>query len=147
MSILPDASYMQGMPKQYTKFDRLDHYWPQFAHLGDQEIKQHELYFTGLPQSGSMKDYDDTPIFGYTPRYAEYKYVPSSIHGDFREDLSFWHLGRIFDSAPALNKEFIWAKPRNDVFAVTEKGTHHFLFNIQHHFKAIRPMPRFGTPS
>ena len=147
MSILPDASYMQGMPKQYTKFDRLDHYWPQFAHLGEQEIKQHELYFTGLPQSGSMTDYDDTPIFGYTPRYAEYKYVPSSIHGDFREDLSFWHLGRIFNSAPALNKEFIWAEPRKDVFAVTEKGTHHFLFNIQHHFKAIRPMPRFGTPS
>ncbi|QRV61750.1 major capsid protein [Microvirus sp.] len=147
MSILPDASYMQGMPKQYTKFDRLDHYWPQFAHLGEQEIKQQELYFTGLPNDAASMDYEDTRIFGYTPRYAEYKYVPSTIHGDFREDLSFWHLGRIFNSAPALNKEFIWAEPRKDVFAVTDKGTHHFLFNIQHHFKAIRPMPRFGTPS
>ena len=147
LSILPDASYMQGMPKQYTKFDRLDHYWPQFAHLGEQEIKQQELYFTGLRNDAPSMDYEDTRIFGYTPRYAEYKYVPSTIHGDFREDLSFWHLGRIFNSAPSLNKEFIWAEPRKDIFAVTQKGTHHFLFNIQHHFKAIRPMPRFGTPS
>lgn len=149
MSIMPDSSYQQGIPKQYTKFDRYDHYWPQFAHLGEQEIKESELYYNGGDASSS---FEDDKIFGYTPRYAEYKYVPSTVHGRFRDQLSFWHLGRIFDSAPGLNYHFIECKPRTDIFAVENNPDkdlheHHFLFNIQHHLKAVRPMPRFGTPS
>lgn len=150
MSIMPDASYQQGMPKQYMKFDRYDHYWPQFAHLGEQEIKESEIYCNG----GNSTDttYDDDTLFGYTPRYAEYKYIPSTVHGRFRDNLNFWHLGRIFDSAPGLNYNFIECKPRTDIFAVENNPDkdlheHHFLFNIQHHLKAVRPMPRFGTPS
>lgn len=150
MSIMPDASYQQGMPKQYMKFDRYDHYWPQFAHLGEQEIKESEIYCNG--GNASDTTYDDDTLFGYTPRYAEYKYIPSTVHGRFRDNLNFWHLGRIFDSAPGLNYNFIECKPRTDIFAVENNPDkdlheHHFLFNIQHHLKAVRPMPRFGTPS
>ena len=142
MSILPDASYQQGMPRQYMKFDRYDHYWPQFANLGEQDVRPSELYYS----PGDSLTYDDEIAFGYNPRYSEYKYIPSTVHGDFRENLKFWHLGRIFDERPGLNGDFIEAKPRNDVFAVTEEKTHHFLFNIQHHLRAIRPMPYYGTP-
>lgn len=142
MSVLPNASYQQGMPRQFMKFDRFDHYWPQFAHLGEQDIKASELYYLG----GKSTDFESEPTFGYTPRYAEYKYCPDTIHGDFRDSLSFWHLGRIFGSRPQLNTTFVEATPRTDVFAVNKQHTHHFLFNVQHHIKAVRPMPRFGTP-
>ena len=30
ISIMPRASYQQGLPKRYTKFDKFDYYWPQF---------------------------------------------------------------------------------------------------------------------
>lgn len=142
MSILPDASYQQGMPRQYMKFDRYDHYWPQFANLGEQDVRISELFY----RPGDSTTFDDDITFGYNPRFSEYKYIPSTVHGDFRENLKFWHLGRIFDDMPGLNAEFIEAHPRKDVFAVTEENTHHFLFNIQHHLKAIRPMPYYGTP-
>lgn len=148
LSVLPDASYQQGVPRQYMKFDRFDHYWPQFAHLGEQEIKQAELFYSGAPLRPTVApDFESNPTFGYTPRYAEYKFIPSTVHGDFRDNLSFWHLGRIFNRPPGLNASFIAAEPRKDVFAVSGvDSTHHFLFNIQHHLKAIRPMPRFGAP-
>ena len=140
LSILPDASYQQGMPRMFQKFDRLDHYWPQFAHLGEQEIKNSELYYTG------RLDQSNEETFGYTPRYAEYKYCPDSIHGEFRDSLSFWHLGRIFDSRPGLNRTFMHANPSKRIFAVLDDASDHFWINIQHNIKAIRSMPRFGTP-
>lgn len=153
MSIVPEASYMQGLPKMFTKFDRLDHYWPQFAHLGEQEIKNSELYYDGqifyIPQGHSESDVPDDrkdKVFGYTPRYAEYKYNQNQIHGDFRNNLMFWHLGRSFDQQPVLNSSFVHANPSNRIFAVEDGKYHHFWFNIQHDIKAIRSMPRFGTP-
>lgn len=140
MCILPDASYQQGFPRMFQKFDRLDHYWPQFAHLGEQEIRKSELYYTGRVTA------HEGDTFGYTPRYAEYKYCPDTIHGEFRDSLSFWHLGRIFDSSPGLNRTFLHASPSRRVFAVTDSKTDHFWFNVQHDLKAIRSMPKFGTP-
>lgn len=143
MSVLPEASYQQGMPRQYMKFDRFDHYWPQFAHLGEQEIKNSEIFYNG---TGDSTDFEGEGTFGYTPRYAEYKFIPSTVHGDFRTNLNFWHLGRIFNERPNLNSTFISADPRSDIFAVDQDVSDPLLFNIQHHFKAVRPMPRFGTP-
>ncbi|WGL31453.1 major capsid protein [Dipodfec virus UOA04_Rod_1058] len=146
MSIIPNASYQQGMPKMFTKFDRLDHYWPQFAHLGEQEIKESELYYTGQDILEDGEGRIQNKLFGYTPRYAEYKFNFDTIHGDFRDTLDFWHLGRKFDKAPGLNQEFISAEPSKRVFAYTESEYDHFWFNIQHSIKAIRSMPFFGTP-
>ena len=45
LSIMPRASYQQGMPKRYTKFDKFDYYWPQFDALGEQAIKSRELFY------------------------------------------------------------------------------------------------------
>lgn len=144
MSIVPDASYMQGMPRKYLKEDRYDYYWPTFAHLGEQEIQNQEIYFA----PGNDNTYQMDGTFGYTPRYSEYKHINDSVHGDFRTSLAFWHLGRIFDNGPRLNGSFIESKPSERVFATdaTESTDHHFWINIQHNIKALRPMPKYGTP-
>ena len=104
MSIMPRTAYQQGVPKDFMKFDNLDFYFPEFAHLSEQEIYNKEIYVSGNPE------YDDA-VFGYTPRYAEYKYKSSEVHGDFRESLDFWHLGRVFDNRPNLNTSFVEANP------------------------------------
>lgn len=144
MSIMPEASYMQGMPRLYQKFDRLDYYWPQFAHLGEQEIKQGELFY----DFNDANDVNNSKTFGYTPRYAEYKQMLSSIHGDFRSSLSFWHMGRIFALPPALNEAFISnvEDAANRVFNVKDKGVDKLWINIHHNFKALMKMPKYGTP-
>lgn len=143
MSIMPEACYMQGMPRLYQKFDRLDYYWPQFAHLGEQEIMQSELYY-----DFSGNDANNSKTFGYTPRYAEYKQMLSSVHGDFRSSLSFWHMGRIFALPPALNEAFISnvEDAANRVFNVKDKSVDKLWINIHHNFKALMKMPKYGTP-
>lgn len=108
MSITPRSGYQQGVPRDFTKFDNMDFYFPEFAHLSEQEIKNQELF---VSEDAAYNN----GTFGYTPRYAEYKYHPSEAHGDFRGNLSFWHLNRIFEDKPNLNTTFVECKPSNRV--------------------------------
>lgn len=141
MSVMPKTAYQQGTPRMFTKFDKFDYYFPEFAHLGEQEIKNKELY-TSADQA-----YNEA-TFGYTPRYAEYKYRESRVCGDFRDQLNYWHLGRIFSSAPNLNGTFVHpdSSTLNRIFAVQDDNTQHLWCQVYHNIKAIRPMPKFGTP-
>lgn len=141
MSVMPKTAYQQGTPRMFTKFDKFDYYFPEFAHLGEQEIKNKEIYTT------NDQTYNEG-TFGYTPRYAEYKFRESRVCGDFRDQLNYWHLGRIFSSAPNLNNSFV--KPDieslNRIFAVQDDKTQHLWCQVYHNIKAVRPMPKFGTP-
>ena len=138
LSIMPKTAYQQGIPRTYLKTQNTDYYWPSFAHIGEQEVQLKELY--AYDGNG-----DDT--FGYVPRYAEYKYMPSRVAGDFRTTLDYWHLGRIFATAPALNDEFIEVTPEDveRIFAVTSNEDNMYC-QVLNKVKARRSMPVFGTP-
>lgn len=144
---MPKPSYQQGMPRKYLKRDKFDFYFPEFANLGEQEIQQQELYYQPNDSSG-----ENEKLFGYTPRYAEYKYIPSSVHGAFRDSLDFWHLGRIFDDAPLLNTDFVTcnAEDVDRIWAVESDPSHpdtdHLWIQMLVDAKAVRPMPKFGVP-
>lgn len=143
MSVLPRTAYQQGNPRLFRKFNRFDYYWPTFAHLGEQEIYRSEIYTDYSPGQADAND----STFGYTPRYAEYKYCPSSVHGEFRTSLSYWHAGRIFSNPPSLNAEFVSSDPTSRIFAVEDPSAAKLYCQIYHDLKAVRPMPKFGTPS
>lgn len=139
MSIMPRTGYQQGVPRDFTKFDNMDFYFPEFAHLSEQEIKNQELYVSNDPT------YNEG-TFGYTPRYAEYKYHESEAHGDFRGSMSFWHLNRIFTNKPNLNTTFVECNPSNRVFATSGIRDDKFWVQIYQDVKALRLMPKYGTP-
>ncbi|AXH77714.1 MAG: major capsid protein [Microviridae sp.] len=142
MSVLPRTAYQQGVPKIFKKFDKFDYAWPEFAHLGEQEIFNWELY-------QDYTDTDDTKnnaTFGYQSRYSEYKFNQSSVHGNMRDTLDFWHLGRKFLNAPALNAAFVQADPDTRIFAVEDPAEHHLYCQLYHNIQAIRPLPVYGTP-
>lgn len=136
MSILPKTAYQQGIPKHFLKFDKFDYYWPSFAHIGEQPIYGKEIYIDDPTYNES--------IFGYTPRYAEYKFINSSVHGEFRTTLDFWHMGRIFENPPLLNQSFVEADPTTRIFAVEDTET--IYAHVFHRIKARRLMPYFGNP-
>lgn len=138
MSVMPKAAYQDGLPRMFTRFDKLDYPWPEFANLGEQEILNKELYLE-TPNADA--------VFGYAPRYSEFKYFPSSVHGDFRESLDFWHLGRRFAEQPNLNKTFITpdVSDLNRIFAV-DKGDH-FWIQVYNGITAKRPLPYYGVPT
>lgn len=143
MSILPRTSYSQGIPKAFSRTSVFDYYFPKFAHLGEQEIKNRELWFDGSP--GELTD---DGVFGYTPRYAEYKYIPSRIAGDMRQSLNFWHLSRLFSTPPQLDSKFVHVDSNsiNRIFADNSSQFGHVIVQCYNKLIARRPMPVFGTP-
>jgi len=139
MSVMPKTAYQQGIPRTFLKNDTLDYYFPSFANIGEQPVEKQELF----AYTSSKND-----TFGYVPRYAEYKYMPSRVAGEFRTTLDYWHLGRIFATEPNLNSTFIECKPADTtrIFAV-EDGTDPLYCHVYNKIQAVRPMPKFGTPT
>lgn len=146
MSVLPATAYFQGIPRHFQRTDKLEYAWPEFAQLGEQEIKNRELFFEGSVASGTP---DST--FGYTPRYSEYKYGISTVHGEFKTNLDFWHMGRKFGALPALNESFVHIDPDDPelkrIFAVTDPNTDDLYCQIYHNCSALRSLPYYGTPT
>lgn len=138
LSIVPDAIYFQGINKMWNRLNQEDYYWPAFAHLGEQPILKSELYADYLTNTFSQ-------LFGYAPRYAEYKYAPSTVHGLFRTQLANWIFARKL-SAANLNSEFLKVPNITNPYAVQD-DTDKYLIWISHKIDALRPMPFFGTPS
>ncbi|UPW41381.1 major capsid protein [Dipodfec virus UA06Rod_20] len=137
LSVMPRANYMQGVPRKYLKKDVYDYYWPQFARIGEQEILNQELY----NEWGS--EYNDK-VFGYSPRYSEYRFINSRIHGDFKDTLSYWHLGRDFDGTQALNEQFVMCRPSTRIFAYEGADFNHLWVDIHINCRALRPIPKYA---
>ena len=49
---------MQGLHRQFSRFEALDYAFPVFAHLGEQEVLLKEIYATSDPE-------DNEEVFGY----------------------------------------------------------------------------------
>ena len=145
MCVIPRTQYFQGLDRMWTVRDNLDFYWPEFAHLGEQPVRYDEIYWD--PNRGD--DYN-SDAFGYQSRYAEYKWYPSTVHGEFRRSLDYWHMARKFANRPNLNKEFVQANATTRIFALDDEDQQQHVeklyCQIYHNCKALRPMPKYGTP-
>lgn len=141
-SVMPTTAYQQGIPRHFSRTSYLDYAWPTFAHIGEQEVLNKEIY-------ANATDGLDNETFGYVPRYSEYRYNPSRVAGDFRESLAFWHLGRIFENRPQLNQDFVECTPRKDIFAVADDApdAQSLWCHIYHNIYAYRKLPKYGTPT
>lgn len=144
MSVMPNSAYMQGVPRMFLGRNTfLDYPWPSFAHLGEQEVYKYEIFSssTNIPEDRTTQ-----PVFGYQSRYADWKYIPSSSHGDFRNDLDFWHLTRKFTVDPVLGETFVNFEPglQDRVFAVS--GVDTLWVYIYNNCSVIRSLPYYGTP-
>ena len=141
VSVQADLTYQQGMHKMFSRSTRFDFYWPALSHIGEQAVLSREIY-----ADGSANDDD---VFGYQERYAEYRYKPSQVTGQFRstfaQSLDTWHLAQEFATRPVLNQEFIEDDPPIDrVIAVDSEP--HFLFDGFLSLRCARPMPVYGVP-
>ena len=140
MCVMPEATYQQGLERMWTRESLYDFAFPQFANLGEQEILNQEIFATG----GET----DTQIFGYAPRYAEYKTGHTQVCGKFRTDLDYWHFGRQFAALPKLNKQFIMMDQMDyDPFNVTDAQTEHVYVDLYNNIHARRRLPYFGRPA
>jgi len=139
--VIPKSSYVQGLSRFWQKFDKFDHYFPQFANLGEQEVYAKEIYTRG---SKTL----DNQIFGYQQRYAEYKYAQNRIAGDFRDTLAHWELSRRFSTTPLLNQSFIECDSDevSRIFAIEDPNEDKIWMSLFHKVDALRPIPYFSNP-
>lgn len=110
LSLRPKSMYIEGIPRTYLKRSKEDFYQKELELIGQQPVYNSEVYMQGTAA--------DAETFGYQDRYAEYRHTESSIHGDFRSTLNFWHMARDFASLPTLNGDFTNCDPGRRNFAV-----------------------------
>lgn len=149
LSIVPEASYPQGMPRKFSRRKTFDFAWPLLANIGEQEIEKRELFNDWGRTPGDQKQ-----GFGYAPRYAEYKFGLGQVHGDFRTSLRDFHDARFFARQPLLNDEFLQVSTNNDgddglnrIFAVRDSEmADHLWVNMYNDILVRRVLPKYGTP-
>lgn len=147
LSVMPKAYYYQGIPRHFMRRDRFDYYMVQTAHLGEQGVENMELYYQ---HQSNQKDTNHA-VFGFIPRWAEYKTSTNGIHGDFRGNLNYYHMARIFDAKPTLSEAFITTanvQPRPfATWTETYPNVNHLIWaNLFFKVTASRPMPYHSIP-
>lgn len=132
--VLPKTMYVQGLPRHFNRRTKEDFWQKELQHIGQQEVLNKELYAAHTDPEG---------VFGYQDRYDEYRRSESSIAGEFRSTMDYWHFGRIFASDPALNASFVAADPTKRVYA--EQTQHSLWMMANHSIQARRMVSRDGT--
>ncbi|QXP08008.1 MAG: major capsid protein [Arizlama microvirus] len=141
VSVRADLTYQYGMNKMWTRRTRYDHYWPALSHLGEQQVNRGEIYTQG--------NSDDFQPFGFQERYAEYRYKPSLITGQFRSSfatsLDIYHLSLEHNACPVLGDTYIQEDPPIDRVIATPTEPH-FLMDVFFNYRCARPMPVYSVP-
>lgn len=144
MCVDADLTYQQGIERHWTRSTRYDYYFPVFAHLGEQAVLNREIYSDGSA--------NDALVFGYQERWAEYRYKPSQITGEFRSTtagtIDAWHLAQRFTGLPSLNATFIQSTPplSRALAAGAAADGQQFLFDSFMQCRTARAMPLFSVP-
>jgi len=142
VNLRADITYQDGLDRMWTRSTRFDFYWPALSHIGEQAIRNDEIYCTGTPAQ-------DTAVFGYQERYGEYRYKNSRVCGIFRSasptPLDAWHLSQHFAALPVLNAAFVVDNPPiSRVVAVPSQPR--VILDVYHKYICSRPMPVYGVP-
>jgi len=144
-NVRAELTYQQGVPRMWSRNTREDFYFPAFASLGEQSVLMKEIYCTGIPAN-------DDSVFGYRPRWDEYRFDPSQITSLMRSTaastIDAWHLAQRFTSAPTLNSTFISdTPPLERVLAVgAEAAGQQIIFDAFFDVRAARPLPMHSVP-
>jgi hypothetical protein len=139
-----DHTYQQGLNRLWSRKDKFDFYWPVFANIGEQPVKNKEIYAQGNTK--------DDEVFGYQEAWADYRYKPNMVTGEMRsayaQSLDVWHLADDYNALPTLSDAWI----REDkstvdrVLAVQSSVSNQLFADIYVKNLCTRPMPMYSIP-
>lgn len=139
-----DHTYQQGLSRMWSRKDKFDFYWPVFANIGEQPVKNKEIYAQGNAK--------DDEVFGYQEAWADYRYKPNQVTGEMRsaytQSLDVWHLADDYDTLPSLSDSWIREDKANldRVLAVASSVSNQFFADIYVKNYVTRPMPMYSVP-
>lgn len=141
-----DNSYQQGLERFWFKRSRYDFYWPELAHIGEQPVLLKEIYAYGTED-------ENEEVFGYQEAWADYRYCPNTISGEFRTNhsrsLDTWHYADWYESRPYLSADWIQSDSANigrTLAVVDETLSDQFIADFRFDEKWTRLMPVDSVP-
>lgn len=133
LSVRPKTIYAQGLPRHWNRRVKEDFWQQELQHIGQQEVLNKEVYAAHASPNAT---------FGFQDRYDEYRRTESTIAGEYRTLLDFWHYARIFGSSPALNGDFVKCVPTERTFAVPAQDV--LWVMVKHSIQARRLVAQTG---
>lgn len=172
MNIMPNTSYGQGINRYWRYSTPYDYPMDMFSTVGDQEIKNEELFYLNL----NAEQTKNQNTFGYIPKYSEASYISNNFGTNLSPTgtsegalgLSM-HLGRwwnpgttvgaVYDNTVELDNFFISASGSEDAGNIRISDVWKTLTTpngdatmkvvtafVAHTIKAMRPLPAYSTP-
>lgn len=139
-----DHTYQYGLERQWSRKTRFDYYFPVLANIGEQAIKNKEIFASGTAV--------DDEVFGYQEAWADYRYKPSRVTGEMRSNsaktLDFWHIADKYSELPKLSASWIFEDKSNvdRVLEVTSALANQLFADIFIRNYTTRPMPLYSIP-
>lgn len=152
LCVRTDNTYQNGVQRQFTRQGRLDRYWPELAHIGNQPIYNYEIYAQGISVVDNNGDIIDNQVFGYKEAWAEYKFENNMVTGEMRsgnQSLDIWHYATDYTSLPVLADSWIKSDAKNVIdrtVAVTSENADQFWADIEVTQTIAAVMPFHCTP-
>lgn len=150
--VMPRNNYDSGRISKFnTKLSRYDYFYPAFDGLGLQPVYMFERNFTAASRSGMPVN----SLFGYAPRFYEYKQRTNEVHNGFQSNQSDrdWTLANNgYDAVTASDFWNYKIKPdiTDRIFTVawtTAPATDPFQCYFNYDVTLISNMEIYGTPS
>ena len=142
MCVRHNHSYQQGLERFWSRSDRLDYYFPQFANLGEQPVKKKEIMLTGTST--------DDETFGYQEAWADYRMKPDRVSGKMRSNaegtLDFWHYADNYNAVPTLSQEWMNEGKTEIARTLIVQNEPQFFGAIRVMNKTSRCMPLYSVP-
>lgn len=154
--IVPEISFVDGINRFNSTLHPLDFYQGDFDNLGCQAIRMDEVCMTPRVDSGLLPEgYQPDSIFGYLPRYANYKCSTcyDILGGDFynnstRDYYNRWHLmvdlTTLWENFPkhgqSWQEGYTFSRQFGRIFADSNQNFDHFNQVINVGCSKITPM-------
>lgn len=142
MCVRHNHSYQQGLERFWSRSDRLDYYFPQFANLGEQPVKKKEIMLTATST--------DDETFGYQEAWADYRMKQDRVSGKMRSNaqgtLDFWHYADNYDTVPTLSQGWMNEGKTEIARTLIVQNEPQFFGAIRVMNNTTRCMPLYSVP-
>ncbi|AXH77812.1 MAG: major capsid protein [Microviridae sp.] len=145
-----EHSYCQGVERYWSRKRRFDFYWPTLANIGEQAVLKKEIFASGNAVV-------DEQAFGYQEAWADYRYKPNRLSGEFSVVNSgpggfssslgqAWTYMDVYSSAPTLSDSWIREGENNVAQTLAVQGEPQFIADFYFKVGTVRPMPVYSVP-
>lgn len=141
--IRTEHTYQQGIERKFSRKNRVDFYFPELSNIGEQYIKNKEIFAQGTSE--------DEEAFGYQEAWAEYRYSQNKVTGELNSDyglsLDSWTYADDYETLPTLSQEWEVETEDNVARTLAIQTQDQWIADFYFDQTWVRPMPIYSIPS